>query len=290
MEMPLTARSVACQRCSLLSTWRTNIVDGEGSSSPLLMGVAEGPGAGEDTTGHPFVGQSGQLLRGKTALLGLRPGDVFWTNSVRCRPPGNRNPTDEELDNCLPWLIQDIESLAPKVILALGRVAERQVAEAGKIITLPPVYYAQHPAAILRNRKKEHEWLEELKVAIAAAYGEEYQAPQLPNEPYVLHRDLNVREAQEWLRAQTCITLDTETIPPTDHSYGDVLVSYQFGNDTESWFVERWPPGDIEHVMEDAAIGFLQELFDWARDPEHDLWFHNAKYDLAVCRRAGIDV
>ncbi len=110
-----------CQRCKLYKT-RTNLVFGEGSPQARLVFVGEGPGAEEDLQGKPFVGQAGQLLNNLLAKLGLRREEVYITNVVKSRPPGNRDPEPDEVAACLPFLIEQIKSIRPLVIVTLGKV------------------------------------------------------------------------------------------------------------------------------------------------------------------------
>jgi uracil-DNA glycosylase family 4 len=119
----IAAEIQQCQQCSLCSA-RTHAVAGQGVSSPEIMVVGEAPGEQEDREGLPFVGRSGQLLENMLSAIGHdRTRTVFITNVVKCRPPGNRNPKDEEISACQPYLQRQIERLKPKVILAMGRFA-----------------------------------------------------------------------------------------------------------------------------------------------------------------------
>ncbi|MBI4220784.1 MAG: uracil-DNA glycosylase [Chloroflexi bacterium] len=148
-----------CTRCSLAQT-RTNAVPGEGTSSPTVMFIGEGPGFNEDQQGRPFVGRAGQLLDELLASVPLRREDVFITNVVKCRPPENREPAPEEISACAPFLEAQIELLRPRVIATLGRhslarfVPEARIStEHGRILrwrgfVLLPLY---HPAAALRS-------------------------------------------------------------------------------------------------------------------------------------------
>ena len=149
--------------CSLccLSEKRTRVVVGEGNVASELMFIGEGPGADEDRQGRPFVGRAGMLLTRIIDAMGLAREDVYITNVVKCRPPGNRVPEPDEIVACLPYLEKQVESIAPEVICTLGNVAtqtvtgeRRPISEMrGKIyeykgIKVIPTY---HPAACLRN-------------------------------------------------------------------------------------------------------------------------------------------
>ena len=144
---------------------RTKLVFGAGNANADLMFVGEAPGAQEDQQGLPFVGRAGQLLNQCLEEIGIQRSDVFITNVICCRPPGNRDPLPEEIDACKPYLYKKIELIEPKVICTLGNFAtklltgdptgitrvhgrpqEREVA--GRVIKLVPVF---HPAAALRT-------------------------------------------------------------------------------------------------------------------------------------------
>jgi DNA polymerase len=112
-----------CRRCKLAGG-RTHIVFGVGNPTADLMFVGEGPGEDEDRRGEPFVGRAGQLLTEIiTNGMGLRRGDVYIANVVKCRPPGNRNPEPDEITACQPFLAAQIDAVAPRVIVALGKFA-----------------------------------------------------------------------------------------------------------------------------------------------------------------------
>jgi DNA polymerase len=111
-----------CQRCKLGQA-RNHLVFGVGSPKARLMFIGEGPGADEDRQGEPFVGKAGQLLNRLLAKMGLSREDVYIANVVKCRPPGNRNPEAEEMAACLPFLIQQIQAIRPKIIVTLGAIA-----------------------------------------------------------------------------------------------------------------------------------------------------------------------
>ncbi len=161
-----------CTRCPL-SESRTQIVWSRGYLSPLagcaLMLVGEAPGAEEDRTGFPFMGRSGELLN--EALIETFGGAygtwVYITNMVKCRPPGNRNPTNSEVETCSPFLKQEIEEIVqPKLIVVLGKVAAERFLQRPVKITKEhgnldftddgqAVLICYHPAYVLRNQKPE---------------------------------------------------------------------------------------------------------------------------------------
>ena len=112
-----------CCRCKLSGLGRTQIVFGVGNPNADLMFVGEAPGADEDIQGEPFVGRAGQLLTKIIEAIGLRRDDVFIANVLKCRPPNNRNPEPDEVEQCEPFLFRQIDAIRPKVIVALGKFA-----------------------------------------------------------------------------------------------------------------------------------------------------------------------
>ena len=149
-----------CRRCKLCSG-RTNIVFGSGSSHAKLVFVGEGPGADEDAQGLPFVGAAGQLLTKIIEAIQLTRDQVYICNIVKCRPPSNRTPEEDEIAACSPFMFRQVESIRPKVICCLGAVAAQTVlgtkTAVGKLrgrfhdlrgIQVMPTW---HPAYLLRN-------------------------------------------------------------------------------------------------------------------------------------------
>ncbi len=109
-----------CKRCPLHET-RTNAVPGEGSYTPKVFFIGEAPGRNEDLQGRPFVGAAGKLLDELLTSIGLTRSDVYITNLVKCRPPGNRDPSEGEIRACSPYLLKQIELIDPSIIVTLGR-------------------------------------------------------------------------------------------------------------------------------------------------------------------------
>jgi DNA polymerase len=155
------AASIAtCTRCPLYSTAK-NPVPGEGNPDADLVIVGEAPGATEDETGRPFVGQAGQLLTKILGAINLTRDDVFICNVLKHRPPANRNPRPEEVTACSPYLVRQIELTRPRVILALGTFAAQTLLETKLSISKlrgqihryygVPLIVTYHPAALLRN-------------------------------------------------------------------------------------------------------------------------------------------
>lgn len=123
-----------CTRCSLCKT-RENIVNGNGNINADFMMVGEAPGADEDSCGIPFVGASGALIAVALEKLGITRDDVYISNIVKCRPPKNRDPNDDEINACLPYLMYEIMEISPKIICLLGRVAAKIFIPSLKAIT-----------------------------------------------------------------------------------------------------------------------------------------------------------
>ena len=157
-----------CVRCRL-HKGRTKLVFGVGNPDAELMFVGEGPGADEDAQGEPFVGRAGQLLNNMISAMGLKREDVYIANVVKCRPPGNRTPEKDECDTCSPFLLRQIEVIKPKVIVALGAVAAKNLlAVNDSMANLRGRWYdfrgarlavTYHPAYLLRDpRQKKEAW------------------------------------------------------------------------------------------------------------------------------------
>jgi uracil-DNA glycosylase len=163
-----------CTRCPLYAT-AANPVPGEGSAQAGMMIVGEAPGANEDATGRPFVGPAGQLLTKILGAVNLRREDVFICNVMKHRPPGNRNPTPDEVAACSPYLVRQIEVVKPKVILALGTFAAQTLLATrlsiGKLRGQVhryhgvPLIVTYHPAALLRNPAWKRPTWEDVQLA-----------------------------------------------------------------------------------------------------------------------------
>src|SRR3954452_15338545 len=122
----LGTEASSCTRCALSQT-RTQGVFGNGHPNADLMFVGEAPGFHEDQQGIPFVGQAGKLLDKLLAGIGLTRADVYVANTLKCRPPGNRDPMPDEKQKCEPWLFKQIELIRPKVVATLGNHATKQL-------------------------------------------------------------------------------------------------------------------------------------------------------------------
>jgi DNA polymerase len=163
-----------CQHCRLFKTAR-NGVPGEGNPDADFVCVGEAPGATEDETGRPFVGQAGQLLTKILAAINLSREDVFICNVIKHRPPANRNPAPDEIAACSPYLIRQLELIRPKVILALGTFAAQTLLETklaiGKLRGQVhryhgiPLVVTYHPAALLRNPAWKRPTWEDVQLA-----------------------------------------------------------------------------------------------------------------------------
>lgn len=166
-----------CAACGLHKT-RNKVIFGEGNYHAAIMIIGEAPGADEDRIGRPFVGQSGQLLDKILAACGFtRDKHVFISNIVKCRPPGNRVPSEIEVEACIPFLLKQIEMIDPKIIIPLGATALKRLFGNNdlKITRLRgswmeyknklvmPVY---HPSALLRNPNLKRETWEDFKKVV----------------------------------------------------------------------------------------------------------------------------
>ena len=166
-----------CTRCKLHTQGRTQVVFGVGNPSADLMFVGEAPGADEDVQGVPFVGRAGQMLTKMIEAMGFARDDVYIANVIKCRPPGNRNPEPDEIATCEPFLCRQIESIQPRVIVALGAFAAKTLLETdtpisklrGRLydyrgVTLIPTF---HPSFLLRSPGYKREAWDDLKKALA---------------------------------------------------------------------------------------------------------------------------
>ena len=164
----------ACRRCDLYRTAK-NPVPGEGSATARLVCVGEAPGASEDETGRPFVGQAGMLLTKILEAIKLSRDDVFIVNVLKHRPPGNRNPLPTEVDACRPYLVRQLEIIRPSVIVAFGTFAAQTLLETKLSISKLrgaihryhgiPVVVTYHPAALLRNPAWKRPTWEDVQLA-----------------------------------------------------------------------------------------------------------------------------
>lgn len=163
-----------CVACGLHEA-RTQTVFGVGNTSARWVFVGEAPGAEEDRLGEPFVGRAGKLLNAMLAALGLKREDVYIANVLKCRPPNNRDPRSEEVEQCEPYLIRQIELINPTIIVALGRHAVHSLLKTdaalgklrGKIHDYhgTPVIATYHPAYLLRSPQEKRKAWDDLKMA-----------------------------------------------------------------------------------------------------------------------------
>ncbi len=175
----IASEILVCTKCDLHKS-RTKAVPGEGNPDAKLMFVGEAPGGDEDKQGRPFVGRAGKLLTKIIEATGHKRDEFFITNTVKCRPPGNRTPTPWEQETCWSYLEKQIEIIDPKVICLLGAAAgyaflQRPVKitkERGQIIKWNGrlLFLTYHPAYVLRNLQAEPVLLEDIKKAIELAY------------------------------------------------------------------------------------------------------------------------
>ena len=162
-----------CRRCKLCTLGRSQVVFGVGNPKARLMFVGEAPGEEEDKRGEPFVGRAGQLLTKIIEAIGLTRDQVYIANVIKCRPPGNRNPEGDEVEQCEPFLFRQIDVIKPRVIVPLGKFAAQSLLKTMDPITrlrgrqfdyrgaaLIPTF---HPAYLLRNPSAKREVWEDMK-------------------------------------------------------------------------------------------------------------------------------
>jgi uracil-DNA glycosylase family 4 len=177
LNWPELSEAVAsCQSCRLHET-RNQAVPGIGDPNADWLFIGEAPGAEEDKQGEPFVGQAGKLLDNMLSAIKLKRGqNVYIANTVKCHPPGNRNPEADETSACTPWLTRQIELIQPKIIIALGKVAaQRLLGSEATIASLRgqvhklngiPLIVTYHPAYLLRSPTDKSKAWEDLCLAV----------------------------------------------------------------------------------------------------------------------------
>ena len=164
-----------CQKCKLYST-RKNIVFGVGNEKANIMFIGEGPGGDEDEQGEPFVGKAGQLMNKAFDITGIKREEVYIANIVKCRPPHNRDPEEDEIVACMDYLRNQVIIIKPKIIVLLGRIALQNIlgkdykitASRGKWVEKKGIMYMPtwHPAALLRDETKKIDFLNDLKEVV----------------------------------------------------------------------------------------------------------------------------
>ena len=177
-ELAATVRD--CRLCGLCET-RTQTVFGTGDRGARLMVVGEAPGMEEDRQGEPFVGRAGMLLNAMLRAAGFARSEVYIANLLKCRPPHNRDPSDEEAGRCLPYLRRQIELVAPEVILCVGRISAQRLLGTdqpigrlrGRVHDLDgvPVVATYHPAYLLRAPGEKRKSWDDLKLVLTVLAG-----------------------------------------------------------------------------------------------------------------------
>jgi len=176
----LSEKVVNCTKCSDLVANRTQTVFGDGNPGARILFLGEAPGRDEDEQGVPFIGRAGKLLTNIIEGSGWKREDVYICNTVKCRPPSNRNPTEEEAKNCEPFLKMQIRIIAPKYIVCLGTVAAQNLLKTDERIGAlrgvwhsykePPieakVLCTYHPAYLLRNKEAKKDVWDDLQLLI----------------------------------------------------------------------------------------------------------------------------
>ena len=166
---------INCNKCKLCKT-RQNIVFGVGNKNPKIMFIGEGPGADEDRLGEPFVGRAGKLMDMAFETVGIKREEVYIANVVKCRPPANRNPEEDEAFACLNYLRNQVMLVKPKIIVLLGSVALKNIlgkeygitSSRGKVIEKKGITYIPtwHPAALLRDEAKKIDFIKDLQLVL----------------------------------------------------------------------------------------------------------------------------
>lgn len=163
---------IDCRKCKLCTN-RKNIVFGQGNKNAKVMFIGEGPGADEDAQGLPFVGKAGKLMDEAFKGIGINRQDVYIANIVKCRPPSNRDPEEDEVAACLNYLRNQVILIKPQIIVLLGRIALKNIlgneynisTARGKWVEKKGIMYMPtwHPAALLRDENKKIDFWKDLK-------------------------------------------------------------------------------------------------------------------------------
>ena len=172
----LATKAATCRLCSLAET-RTQVVFGTGNPKADIVFIGEAPGRDEDLKGEPFVGRAGQLLDRMLSAIGMDRNQVYIMNTIKCRPPNNRDPKVDEVQACNLWFEQQLELLQPKMICLLGRVAAQTVLETDAPLGSLrehwhnyqgiPVWVTYHPAYLLRSPTQKQKSWQDLQVLIS---------------------------------------------------------------------------------------------------------------------------
>src|SRR5690348_5183145 len=198
-----------CTNCPQLAATRQSVVFGAGNADADLMFVGEAPGANEDKQGLPFVGQAGRLLDTLLGEIGLTRGDVFVVNVLKCRPPGNRDPLPQEIDNCQGYLWRQLELIEPRVVCTLGNFATKllrgdptgitrlhgceEVRRIGpRTVRLYPIFHpaaALYTPAMLATLRQDFSRLPELLALPAPEQPEPEELEPVVPEPELLEPD-----------------------------------------------------------------------------------------------------
>ena len=205
MNTPLEDLARTASACTLcrLSAGRTQVVFADGDPNAELMFIGEGPGHHEDQRGLPFVGAAGQLLNRLLGGIGMRREEVRITNTVLCRPPGNRDPLPDELASCRPYLLQHVDLVDPKVIVTLGNFATKVILD--------------RPVAISRVRGQRHTWNGRIVIptfhpaAVLRGGGESSRTMQLVRDDFGA-----IRDALDEARAATMAAADESVRRPVE--------------------------------------------------------------------------
>lgn len=167
----LVRAAAGCKKCQLCET-RSNVVFGAGPRDADIMFIGEGPGEQEDLQGEPFVGPAGKLLDDMLSIVDLNRGNCYIANIVKCRPPRNRDPREEEQEACIGYLFNQIELIQPKIVVCLGRIAAMRMIRPDYRITREHGSWEEinriwttaiyHPSALLRDVTKRPETFEDM--------------------------------------------------------------------------------------------------------------------------------
>ena len=290
----LVTRRPDCDKCKLWEGCITPVMSGSGSSKPRVLFVGEAPGQHEDELGEPFIGKSGQLLRDVIDVLELDAADYRFTNTVRCRPPGNKTPTTNQAQYCSCFLVDEIEMYQPEVIVLLGNAPLKTVLGVsgitnynGQVIERDECTYipAFHPSYLLRNGSSEEllsQWMDALGKIPEILSGKQFK----PADHYFQYYYPETLDDMEDMAAEIVehagITgYDVETVDKDVYNPDNVLLSAAFAIDGKAW---SFPLYHNESHWTDAELGEVEDIMAHVLNHSDVKIVTHTKFDVKATR------
>ena len=275
-----------CRKCRLCQT-RNSVVFGTGNKTADLMFIGEGPGADEDMQGEPFVGKAGKLMNMAFEAIGLKREEVYIANIVKCRPPSNRNPEDDEANACLNYLRNQVILVKPKIIVLLGSVALKNIlgkeygitASRGKWFEKKGIMYMPtwHPAALLRDETKKIDFIKDLKEVMNIGGGNAATSiSTMVNKTIDMKvPDVNILSYQELY--DQVIHEDEEVYAIVSKIIGEVqgvflfvlgndsarkMTEFMLGEQTDNPEIQQSALNELTNIIANSFLGAIGKLID----------------------------